>query len=432
MSESLAINAEFPPKLIAPLFAKPVPTFRVFYGGRSSGKSWSIVRYLLLESIKSPLRILAVRQFMSAIDSSVHKLISDQIGLLGLRSFFRVEQRAIYGSNGTEIRFAGIHNNIDSIRSFEGVDVTYCEESEGITKDSWEVLIPTVIRKPGSCMIISLNPGLSKADSFQRWIVHPPKDCIVTKINFLENPFTSPEVLAQAEHMRLTDVDAYNNVWLGFPLIHLEHAVFGKELRAAQAENRLTRVPYDPSVSISTYWDLGRADRTAIIFAQYVSMEFRVVDYVEDFGLSIHDYIKLLQAKPFVYNTHFLPHDAKAKQLGSKRSVEEILRGNGERKVRIVPRLSVQDGIAAAKLVWPNVWIDEFRCARLIECLREFRYDMALDRPAPIHDEFSHAADAFRYMAVALQPEKPKTQVKYNPEGWNRFTRSSNQAWMDI
>lgn len=425
------ITAGFPDKLIPSLFARPWPKFRVYYGGRASGKSWGIARMLLLEGIQRPLRILATREYMSAVDSSIHTLIKIQIDLLGLHDNYRVEQRAIYGSNGTQIRFAGIANHIDAIRSYESIDVTYVEEAEAVSRKSWDVLIPTVIRKPGSSMIISFNPGMAKSETYQRWVVNPPPDSIVTKINYTENPFCSSETIALAEDMKVKDPDGYQNVWLGFPIVSLVDAIYGKELRAAQEEGRITKVPYDPSQPVHTFWDLGRADYTAVIFAQCVAMEYRVIDFFQDSGKSIHDYLKVLQAKDYVYGTDYLPHDARAKQLGSKRSIEEIMRVAG-RRVSIVPRLSVADGISAGRMMWTNCYIDERKCAKLLDALREYRYDPNNpSRLTPLHDEFSHAGDAWRYMGVSLKPPPPKKEEDESL-AWEKFKRPNGQSWMNV
>ena len=212
----MILNAAFPPLLIPSLFQDPAPRYRVYYGGRSSGKSWSVARMLLLQGIQKPLRILCVRETMSSVGSSVHKTISDQITLLGLKDHYRVEKSGIFGTHmDTEFRFAGIRTDPDAIRSFEGVDITYTEESANISRKSWMVLEATVIRKPGSCMIINFNPELSSDETYQRWIVNPPPGTVITKINYLDNPFLSEESLDQAEHMQRVDPDAYQHYVVG-------------------------------------------------------------------------------------------------------------------------------------------------------------------------------------------------------------------------
>jgi phage terminase large subunit len=433
----MQLNASFPPILIPSLFADPPPRYRVYYGGRSSGKSWSVARMLLLQGLHKPLRVLCVRETMSAIGSSVHKTISDQIALLGLRNYYRVEKSGIFGIHTrTEFRFAGIRTDPDAIRSFEGCDITYCEESHHISRKSWTVLEATVIRKPGSCMIINFNPELASDETYQRWIVNPPPGTVITKINYLDNPFLSEESLDQAEHMKSVDPDLYQNVWLGFPKVHLENAIYGKQLRLAEEEHRLTNVAYDPSTPVNTAWDLGRRDMTAIIFFQKIGMEYRIIDYIQDSGRTISDYLKELQVKPYVYGTDYLPFDAQAKTLGTNLSIQEQMRAHG-RTVSIVPRLSLADGIEATRTIFNRLWIDEKRCADLIQCLRKYRYELVMGKndelvakEVPLHDEYSHGADAARHMAISLRTPRPKSDFDHSHQG-DRYQRfQSGQSWM--
>ena len=180
-------------------------------------------------------------------------------------------------------------------------------------------------------------------------------------------------------------------------------------------------MPYDPIKPVDLFFDLGWADHTAIWFSQTVGLEYRVVDYLSDNQRSINHYMKILQDKPYVYGRAFLPHDAQAKQLGTGKSIEEIMRAGGWR-VNIVPRLSVEDGINAVRTIFPMLWFDEEKCADGLQCLRHYRYELDQDlggfKRKPVHDENSHSADAIRYLAVSL---KPKAAT-----GGDRYTRKYN------
>src|SRR5215831_7684670 len=131
--------------------------YKSFYGGRGGAKSWNFARALLIQGVRKPIRILCARETMESISESVHRLLSDQIGLLGLTSFYTVERVRIYGRNGTEITFAGLRHNVANIKSYEAVDIVWVEEAQSVSRESWNVLIPTV-RKEGSEIWISFNP----------------------------------------------------------------------------------------------------------------------------------------------------------------------------------------------------------------------------------------------------------------------------------
>ncbi len=188
---------------------------------------------------------------------------------------------------------------------------------------------------------------------------------------------------------------------------------YGKLLNAAETEGRLASVPYDPLLRVSTAWDLGIDDSTAIWFAQVSkSGQWRVIDYIEDSGVGLDHYARLLQAKPYIYDRHYLPHDAEVRDLGSGRSRSETLRGLGLNPIRIVPAQSVADGINAVRMVLPKCWFDAERCAAGIKALRNYRREWndagQTWRSSPVHDYASHGSDAFRYLAMGVREAAPK------------------------
>jgi phage terminase large subunit len=427
----LRLNPSFPPKLIPPLFESD-NRYVVLHGGRGGGKSWAIARALLLRAVQKRTRVLCCREFMANIEQSVHRLLAEQVVELGLEAFFVVEKARVYNpQNMSEFVFAGIRNNPAGLKSYEGCDVAWVEEAANVSKHSWEILIPT-IRKPLSQLIISFNPELSSDETYQRFVVNPPPNSIVVKCDYIDNPFF-PEVLEEERAlMEERDPDSYANIWGGNPRVYLENAVYGPELRTAQEEGRLTKVAYDDLVGCNVFWDIGWRDLTSCIIAQKCGMEFHVIDMIQGSHQTTAQYLKRLQDKPYIYDTHYLPHDAVAKEKGSGRSIEDIVRAAGNR-VQIVTRLSVQDGIHAARSMFPRVWIDEVKCADLIQALRHYLWDMKRmpdgsylpsQRPTPVHSIHSHAADAFRYMAISLRDARSE----FKPA--TEYTRMSADGWM--
>jgi phage terminase large subunit len=125
------MNAEFPAKL---RFLFSPKRYKVARGGRGSGKSWGFARALLVLGAKSKLRIICSREVQKSIKDSVHKLLEDQIGALGLTSFYDIFTTEIRGKNGTEFLFAGLSDQtIDSIKSFEGADICWVEEAQTVS-----------------------------------------------------------------------------------------------------------------------------------------------------------------------------------------------------------------------------------------------------------------------------------------------------------
>lgn len=403
------MEVQFPEKLNCLFEPK---RYKVLYGGRGGAKSWGVARALLILGAEKPLRILCAREFQNSISESVHALLSDQIKALELEGFYEIQNTTIIGKNGTALYFAGLRHNVTKIKSFEGVDIVWCEEAQTISKSSWDTLIPT-IRKEGSEIWITFNPSLEADETYQRFVAQPPSNSHVVKINWSDNPWF-PKVLEQEkDDLKAKDPDAYLTVWEGHCKQTLDGAIYANEVRQTTAEDRFTRVPYDVSKPVHTFWDLGRADKTAIWFAQIVGFEFRLIDYYENQGHALAHYLKHLQGKPYIYGDTWLPHDAENELLASERTIAQQARAAGF-KVRITPKIGVTDGINAARTIFPNAWFDADKCADGIQCLRNYRYDVDPDTQQysnkPLHDWASHGADAFRYLAVALREAKPKTQ----------------------
>lgn len=417
------MTAEFP-AILQPLFAPA--RYKITYGGRGGAKSWSIARALLILGAQKKLRILCARETMRSISESVHHLLETQIDALGLHSRYTVEKATIRGTNGTEIIFAGLRLNVANIKSTEDVDIVWVEEAQAVSKHSWETLIPT-IRKAGSEIWASFNPELETDDTFRRFVLNPPPGAVVIKLNWRDNPWFPDVLRAEMEHLRATDPDAYDHVWEGNCIRNVEGAVYAKELRALDQSGRICRVPYDASKPVHTFWDLGYGDSTAIWCAQVVGFEYRLIDYIESNRQSLADYLRDLQTRPYVWGTDYLPHDARAGQLGTGRSIEDMMRAAG-RKVQIVPKLSVADGINAARTIFPQCWFDGDKCADGLQALRHYRYGIVqtLGSPTrePLHDWASHGSDAFRYFAVGIKaPQRtappPQARPNRNLSAWS-------------
>lgn len=408
--EQAVAKAEFPVKLQG-LFKKA--RYKVCLGGRGGAKSWGIARALLILGAKSPLRILCAREFQASIKDSVHKLLCDQIEALGLLPFYEITQTSIRGFNGTEFAFIGLKNNPTNIKSFEGVDICWVEEAQTVSRLSWNILIPT-IRKQGSEIWVSFNPDLETDETYQRFVVKPPRDCIVMRINWSDNPWFPETLRMEKDALKERDPAAYNQVWEGMCRRSVDGAIFGNEMQQAENDGRLTKVPYDPTKPVHAVCDLGWSDATAWWFVQFIGMETRLIRYFEGSQRTMTSYLAQLQTFGYVYDTIWLPHDAENKTLAAAgRTIEEIVRGAGF-KTSVMPRVPVVDSINAARTIFPNLWFDRENCADGLNCLRHYRYEVDPETgqfsKSPLHDQYSHGADAFRY--IALMIKEPSTRKK--------------------
>ena len=192
-------------------------------------------------------------------------------------------------------------------------------------------------------------------------------------------------------------------------------AYFGKEMRMLTDQGRITNVEYDHLFPCHTSWDLGYSDDTAIFWFQVVHGEIRVLDYHSSNGENIEYYTNLIKSKErefgYKYGTHWLPHDARAKTLssGGKSVIEQISTKIPIESLKIVPNLSLQDGIQASRMALQRAWFDT-KCQEGIECLRQYQREYDEDkkvfRDKPRHDWTSHGADAWRYLSIAYREEE--------------------------
>ena len=202
-------------------------------------------------------------------------------------------------------------------------------------------------------------------------------------------------------------------------------AYYAREMAEAERAGRIGNVPYDPAARVTTAWDLGIGDSTAIWFCQRVGQETRLIDFYEASGVGLDHYAKVLDGKPYLYADHLLPHDGTVKELGTGRSRVETLAGLGI-KATVVPKMGVDDGINAARLLLPRCWFDARKCDSGIEALRQYRTEFdekrKTFRASPLHDWSSHPADAFRYLAVGIRDAAPNRRRQPDrhtgPGGW--------------
>jgi len=397
------VEAWFPAKL---RFLFQPARYKVVRGGRGSGKSWGFARALLLIGAQRTTRVLCTREVQKSIAQSVHQLLRDQIAALGLDSFYEVLAAEIRGKNGTQFFFSGLSDmTAESLKSFEGVDVCWCEEAQAISKRSWDILIPT-IRKDGSEIWVSFNPQLESDETYRRFVASTPPGCVSLEMNYSDNRKFPAVLEAERKHAETTmKREDYAHIWEGKCKPAVEGAIYFDQM--AQAEGRIREVPQDATLKTHAIWDLGFNDSMAIILAQRVASEVRIVHYIEGTQRTLADYSAELKAlrlddQPINWGTAWLPHDGFAKRHQTGKTDAQVLKGLGW-TVERVPLNDVEAGIKRAREVFARCWFNKTRAERLVECLKRYRRHVsnATGEPGkPVHDEFSHGADAFRYLAM--------------------------------
>jgi phage terminase large subunit len=379
--------------------------FRVLHGGRDGAKSHSIARMLLIRGRAKPERILCTREIQKSIAESVHQLLKDLISEMGLQDFYDVQQHYIRGANGTQIAFHGLSGQTAmSIKSFEGTTICWVEEAQTISKRSWDLLEPT-IRSPNSEIWVSFNPDMDTDETYKRFVTNPPADALVTQINWNDNPWRSQVLDAAREKMQREAPEDYAHIYGGACRPAVEGAIYYKEV-AALRNGRLTNVPYDPMLKVHVVVDLGFNDFMALILAQRLGSEIRVIRYIEDRMRDIPSYSQELKDLKLNFGRIYLPHDGKAKTLSSANnphgsSAQKQFQKLGWR-VEIVDNLEIEQGIRKTREVFPRVIVDKTNAVELVNRLGRYRRRVNSEGQAstPMHDDQSHGSDGFRYLAI--------------------------------
>lgn len=385
--------------------------YKVAYGGRGGLKSWQYARALLFHAAVSSKRILCTREVQKSLKDSVHQLLSDQIAQLNLGHLFDVVENEIRGPHGSLFLFAGLSDQTaESMKSFEGVDIVWVEEARVVTKRSWSILIPT-IRKPGSEIWVSFNPELDTDETYIRFVLNPPEDCVTVYTTWRDNPWLSHELEQERRHCLATESrEEYEHIWEGKCRPAESGAIFADEVALMTKEQRIGPVPYDPRLRVHTIWDFG-FDTMAVILAQRRLSECRMIDYLEEHHKTIDDLCAILAAKRYNWGFDFLPHDGYSRDHKSGKTVEDILKAFGRRPQPVnrakpeQPIGTVEQGIRAARVLLRQTYADRQKCARLIECWKRYKRHIPKhgEPSTPIHDEFSHGADATRYTAYVVE-----------------------------
>lgn len=410
------MQVDFPEKLG---FLFEPSRYKVAYGGRGSAKSWSFARALLVKGKSKKHRILCAREVQKSIKDSVHKLLSDQIQVMGMGDFYEVIENAIRGKNGTEFAFAGLASHtVESIKSFEGVDIVWIEEAQVVTKRSWDVLIPT-IRKDDSEIWVSYNPELDTDETHQRFAINPPPDALIAKVNWDDNPWFPPVLEKERQHCKLTNPKDYANIWEGECKPAVSGAIYYDEISLSQDEGRVCNVPYDPTLKVHVVFDLGWNDAMAISLVQKHASELRLIEYYEDSHKTLDHYSAWLREKNMNWGKMYLPHDGRTRDFKTGKSAEEIMQSFGW-DVAITPNMGVEDGIRLTRMTFNRIYFDKNKCERLIQCAKRYRRSInqqTQEPGAPLHDEWSHGADNLRYICVnaeAMSNEEWGNSLSFN------------------
>lgn len=389
-SFELDLHKSFKP-LIDPKHPDYNRRYKVFYGGRGSGKSHGVGECLLARAMQRKELILCAREFQNSISDSVMALFEQKIDLYGLNQYFRITNTELECTlTGSMFIFKGLRNNIQSIKSTEGVTICWVEEAQRTSRESFDILVPTVFRHETSQVILTFNPDQETDPVYSDFVKNTHPDAYVAKINYLQNKHLPSPLLREAEYMRGLDPNAYAHVWLGECRFNTDAQVF-----AGCYEVREFETPEYADFMFGADWGFSQ-DPTTLIRCYVDNGELYIDHEVYRVGLEIRDTAEAFKTMPSVTQHIIRADSARPETISHVRAdglnVQSVSKWAG----------SVEDGIAYMRS-FKKIIIHP-RCKNTVNEFRLYSYKinkLTNDPTTVIVDQHNHCIDAIRY---ALQP----------------------------
>lgn len=212
--------------------------YKVAYGGRSSTKSQTFMRLILLEMLTKGRSVGCFREIQKSIKDSIKKSLDQLMDEIGWRQYFHSTDTEIRCKLNTSVMiFAGLKHNVTNVKGMDWLDIAFCEEAENISEDSWNVLEPT-FRDGDSEIWVAFNPKFETDATYRRFVLNPPPEympehkggreryALIKKVNYHDNPwFDDTASYAQMKLMQREDPELHRHIWLGEPLRDTELSI---------------------------------------------------------------------------------------------------------------------------------------------------------------------------------------------------------------
>lgn len=319
--------------------------------------------------------------------------------------------------NGSSFQLIGT-DNIDSVMSTNPIGCVFAEYSLQDPK-AWDYLRP-ILTENGGWAIFDYTPR-GKNHGFTMYEM-------ARKLMADGDPKWFAERLTVRETGLLTeaDIDTERREGMDEDLIQQEFycsfegvqrgAVFGRQMEAAENDGRICGVPWQPELAVSTWWDIGTGDPTAIWFTQDVGREIHVIDYYENagVGVGVDHYVKHLQSLPYIWGTHNGPHDIEAHSFAAGgKSTKEVAAGLGLKFVTVPRCLSKTDSLNAARAIMQRCYFDRVKTERGRAALTSYQFSYDAKRKtysdAPYHNWASNGSDAFQQLGLGHKTSTPRS-----------------------
>lgn len=403
MSDPNSITFTYDPRDAFIPFHQREARFSALVCHRRAGKTVACINDIIAKALytsKKNARYAYVAPFYRQAKDVAWGYLKEFAGVAAVK--IRESDLRIELLNGSWITLYGA-DNPDALRGIY-LDGVILDEAGDMRPGLWsDVILPTLVDRRGWAVFIGTPKG--KNYFYEIWDKAQNKpNWFTLMLKASESGILEPEDLLEIKSLQ--EAESYEQEFE----CSFEASVKGSYYNDIFNEHELTgHVPWDPAYKVSMSSDLGKTDSSAFWFWQNTPLGIKVIDYYEADGKDLDHYFMYLDAKPYEYDTMWLPHDAVAKTLSTKKStIEQFIEWVDERwRVEKVPRLSVQHGIDAGRMVLKMCSFDSTKCLQGLNALRHYRrrYNPMVKAfsDTPMHDWASNGADSFRYLSLVVR-----------------------------
>ncbi len=404
----------------------------VLVAHRRSGKDKTAFNFFIKQACKT----VGIYYYLFPTYTQGRKILWDGIDKQGFKFINHIPKEIIQRQNDQEMKIELINGSLiqvvgtDHYDRIVGTNPIGCVFSEYALQDpmAWDLIKPILAENNGWAIFIFTPRGRNHGWDLYRMAEDSPDwYCEMITIDDTKDESGNP-VISKAQYEQLIyegmDEDlAKQEFYCSFEA-SLQGAYYSKQMSRAREEGRFTVVPYEPTLPVHTFWDIGVGDATAIWFAQVVGMEVRLIDYYETSGEGIQHYLNVLRDKGYVYGDHYAPHDIQVREFTTGISRYDTAKKLGVH-FRITPKIGIEEGIQSVRDILHRCWFDKKNCQRGVDALlnytKEYDDKRKMYKQKPLHDWTSDGADAFRYMAINMRKILTRSRSNLYPTPQEQF-----------
>lgn len=386
----------------------------VLVWSRRSGKDTSAWNFMIYSAMERQ----GIYYYIFPTFAQGRKVLWDGMNDVGFKFIDYIPRTLIKNINNQEMKIRLINGSLiqvvgsDNYDSIRGTNPVGCIFSEYAEQDPnvWMVVSPILDAETnnGWAVFVFTPKGANHAkDLFDQAQRNPSWFC--SFLTCKDTGSVTEEKISQIRAEGLMSEDMIQQEHFCSFTLGIQGSYYAKYIQDAKNEDRICHMPYQPQLRVNTAWDVGFNDETAIIFFQCKGREIHIIDYYENRQREAAHYAKIILDKGYIYGRHFGPHDVCAHEKGSGLAVRSVYSDLGIdfTVLSLKDIKSVVEGIECARGLFPSIWFDSKKCDMLIKALENYRaqYDEKREYYSnrPVHDKWSNAADAFRYLTIGCK-----------------------------